>query len=269
MKMMTRKPMQTAFALMLTLIANTWGTTSLAEDETIRPFPLEGFDRVDLKGNSNLNLFQGDSFEVIAVGPAAALKDIRARVRGDTLELGMQTKHRHSSRMAAITDEQAIHFNVTLPEVSAIQVSGSGKALADTIESSKLALRVTGSGELTVAKVATDSLSAKISGTGNLTLGTVLMVTGEASITGTGDLHLDSLAGESLAARIKGTGDILINGRVSKLAVGIMGSGDFIGRNLVSDSAVGSTVGSGEIILRRPKQQSFSSWGSGDIVLVD
>ncbi|MEW5248510.1 GIN domain-containing protein [Microbulbifer sp. 2201CG32-9] len=266
---MVPKSVYTYMVVALAVASGVLSAACLAEDETTRKFPLQGFERVVLEGASSLEITQGDNFEVVATGPAEAIQYAHAEVRGDTLELGVTSKRKRFFGVLTVIDDHKVEFKVTLPQISAILVSGPGEARADTIESKELELRVTGSGDLEVDKLAAESLLAAITGSGDLTLGTVLAVSGETAITGSGDLRLDSYAGESLAARIKGSGDMLINGRVSKLAVSVMGSGDFIGRNLLSDKATGSVMGSGDIVLRNPGQQSFSVMGSGDVALVD
>ncbi|MCW8128123.1 GIN domain-containing protein [Microbulbifer halophilus] len=256
-------------ATLLLLVALIACAAVRADETRSRQFDVSGYDRIELKGSSQLEVVQGDTFTVEARGSAEAVASAGAEVHGDTLELWVGNKREHFFGLVTISGDQSVRFRVTLPAVREILVTGSGEVRADTLESEALELRVTGSGELRVDKVAAESLLASITGSGDLLLGTVLAVDGEASIKGSGDLHLDSYAGESLKAEIKGSGDMTVGGRVAELEVGLMGSGDFVGRKLQADSAGGSIMGSGDIVLRRPAQESFSVMGSGEIALVE
>ncbi|WP_346839662.1 DUF2807 domain-containing protein [Microbulbifer sp. SAOS-129_SWC] len=251
-----------AFGALFTSVAQ-------ADDDISRKFDVSGFDRIELKGSSELTVVQGDHFAVEATGPREAMEMARAEVHGDTLSLSVEDKHKYFFGVVSVSDDQSVAYRVTLPKVAAIVVTGSGEARADTLESEDLQLEVTGSGELHVDKVGAQSLATSITGSGDLNLGTVLAVKGAASIKGSGDLTIDSIAGESLSAEIKGSGDMAVGGRVAKLSVSLMGSGDFVGRSLQSDDASCSIMGSGDIVIRRPAKKSFSVLGSGDVALVD
>lgn len=256
-------------AMLLLLVAVTACAIARADDSKSKQFEVSGFTRIELKGSSELEVVQGDTFAVEAEGPAEAVASAGAEVHGDTLELWVGNKREHFFGLVTISGDQSVRFRVTLPEVREILVTGSGEARAETLESESLELRVTGSGELEVDKVAAESLLASITGSGDLILGTVLAVDGEATIKGSGDLRLDSYAGESLKASIKGSGDMIIGGRVAELEISLMGSGDFVGRKLQADDAGGSVMGSGDIVIRRPARDSFSVMGSGEIALLD
>ncbi|WP_193165375.1 GIN domain-containing protein [Microbulbifer hainanensis] len=265
---MTARHLLAAPGAVLLLVALAFSTVVRADDTVTRQFDVSGFTRIALQGSSELTVVQGDHFAVEASGPREAMELARAEVKGDTLKLSVESRHKYFG-FVTISDDQAVEYRVTLPVVEAIIVTGSGEARADTLESEKLELAVTGSGELHVDKVGAQSLTASITGSGDLMLGTVLSVEAEASIKGSGDMRVDSLAGERLAAEIKGSGDMSIGGRVGNLAVSLMGSGDFVGRSLLADNASGSIMGSGDIVIRRPGKDSFSVMGSGDVALVD
>lgn len=264
--MAVKHPMSASLVALL-LITAAFG--AVAEEITSRQFDVSGFTRIALKGSSHLQVIQGDSFEVLASGPAEAMPYAKAELHGDTLELSVENDKKRWFGVITVSSDPEVEYRVTLPVVEAIKVTGSGEALAGTLESEILELRVTGSGTLRVDKVAAEKLSTSVTGSGDLLVGTALAVDGEASITGSGDLRLDNFAGERLAASIKGSGDMAVGGRVAELQINLMGSGDFVGRSLRADSAGGSVMGSGDIVILRPARDSFSVMGSGDIALLD
>lgn len=243
--------------------------TGAFADSASKSFPLNGFSAIALKGSSNLEVVQGDSFSVSVRGERDALQYAKAEIHGDTLELSVDMNSKSLFGVITVSSEPDLDFQVTLPQIYALKVTGSGEAHGEMLESEDLDLRVTGSGLIRLEKVAAETLNTSVTGSGDLILGTVLAVRGSAGITGSGDLRLENFAGEQLSAQIKGSGDMLVSGKVSDLSVNIMGSGDFVGSGLSAENAGGSIMGSGDIVLRRPVNESFSVMGSGDIALVE
>ncbi|MCX2782572.1 DUF2807 domain-containing protein [Microbulbifer thermotolerans] len=241
-----------------------------AEDETAsKRFDVSGFTRIALEGSSQVQIVQGDHYEVVATGPADAMAYAKAEVRGDTLELSVEAEKKSWFGVITVSIDPGVEYRVTMPVIEGVKVAGSGAARAETLESKDLELRVTGSGSIRIDKVAAEALSASVTGSGDLSAGTVLAVNGQAAIMGSGDLRMDNFVGEQLTASIKGSGDMAVGGRVVDLQINLMGSGDFIGRRLHADIAVGSVMGSGDIVIRRPAKDSFSVMGSGDVALID
>lgn len=259
---LTRPLLGMALALVL-------GSSPVFADDARKVFEAEGFSRIELKGSSELEVVQGDVFEVTATGSEEAIELAQAEVRGDTLELSVGSRHKRFFGVVTVSDSEGVSYRVVLPRLESLEVTGSGEARAELLESEALDIEVTGSGSVSVDKLAAESLEVSVTGSGDMMLGTVLAVSGRASIKGSGDIRLDSLVGESFAAEIKGSGDMVVGGKVADLSVSIMGSGDFLGRSLQSDSASGAVMGSGDVVLKRPARDSFSVMGSGDIALVE
>ena len=262
--MLRRLSIFASLALALSLVAS-----AVHAQQGSRTYPLEGFTAISLKGSSNLKVEQGSVFSVTAHGEEADLVHAKAEVKGDTLTLSVEPDRKSLFGVVTVSSEPEVNFHVTLPTISALRVTGSGDATADTLESEKLDLRVTGSGLIRVEKVAAESLTTGVTGSGDLLLGTVLAVQGSAGITGSGDIRMDNFIGEDFSAQIKGSGDMAIGGKVANLNVTVMGSGDFMGRSLSATSAGGSVMGSGDIVLKRPAHDSFSVMGSGDVALIE
>ncbi|WOX05358.1 GIN domain-containing protein [Microbulbifer pacificus] len=255
------------FSALLLLVL---GAGAVQAQDSSKTFQLESFSAIALKGSSDLKVVQGNTFSVTAHGEEKYLPYARAEVDGDgNLSLWVEADSKSLFGVVTVSTEPEIEFRVTLPVVTAIRVTGSGDAQADTLESEKLDLRVTGSGMIKVDKVAAEALSTGVTGSGDLILGTVLAVHGSAGITGSGDIRMDNFIGEDFSAQIKGSGDMAIGGKVANLNVTVMGSGDFMGRSLSATNAGGAIMGSGDIVLKRPANESFSVMGSGDVALVE
>ncbi|WKD50831.1 GIN domain-containing protein [Microbulbifer spongiae] len=269
MTTVTKALLAPLFALVAVYLA--FSALAQAQEMDSKRFDVDGFTRVSLKGSSHVEVIQGENFSVSVTGPAVAMPYAKAVVKGDTLELSVEDNRQNWFGVVTVTwgQDQEVKFSVTMPQVEGILVSGSGEASAERIEGESLDLGVSGSGKVYVNKAAAETLSAFVTGSGDLILDRALAISGEASLTGSGDLHIGSIAGEQLSAEIKGSGDMQINGRVADVTIRIMGSGDFVGRSLYADSAGGSVMGSGDIVLKRPRRDAFSVMGSGDVALID
>ncbi|WP_105104422.1 GIN domain-containing protein [Microbulbifer pacificus] len=262
--------MMSRMSIFASLLLLALGASAVQAQGSSKSFPLDGFSAIALKGSSNLKVVQGNTFSVSAHGEEKDLTYARAEVDNDgTLSLWVETDSKSLFGVVTVTTEPEIEFQVTLPAINALRVTGSGDAVADTLESEKLDLRVTGSGLIKVEKVAAEALNTGVTGSGDLILGTVLAVHGSAGITGSGDIRMDNFIGEDFTAQIKGSGDMAIGGKVVSLNVTVMGSGDFMGRSLIATNAGGAVMGSGDIVLKRPVNESFSVMGSGDVALVE
>lgn len=267
--MSIRSRLRSPLLLLLTVLSMLATAALAAQETTSVDYPLRDFTRISLKGGSHLQVVQGGDFAVTASGPADVMPQVFAELHGDTLELRVESSKRSFFGAITVSSDPRVRFQVTLPKVSGILVTGSGKAEAEALESESLELKVTGSGELRIGKVVAESLDTAVTGSGDLKVGSTMAVQGRASVTGSGDLRLDNYAGQALKADIRGSGDIIVGGRVAQLEVNVMGSGDFHGRNLLADSANGGIMGSGDIVLRRPASDSFRVRGSGDVTLVE
>nr|WP_010132853.1 DUF2807 domain-containing protein [Microbulbifer agarilyticus] len=267
--MRNRSPLLSRFISVAILAPLLALCTAFSQAEEAKTFSVKGFSAIALKGGSNLKVTQGAEFSVTAHGEQKDLEYAKAEVSGDTLSLSVEPDRKSLFGVVTVSSEPNVEFRVTLPELSAIRVTGSGEALADTLESAALDLRVTGSGLIRVEKVAAESLNASVTGSGDVILGTILAVEGQAAVTGSGDVRMDNFIGETMNAQIKGSGDVVVGGKVASVNITVMGSGDFMGRQLQATRAGGSVMGSGDIVLKRPASDSFSVMGSGDVALVD
>ncbi|GMG88333.1 GIN domain-containing protein [Biformimicrobium ophioploci] len=242
---------------------------ALAEEMATRTFDVRGFDSLELKGGPRLEITQANTFSVVAEGPAELMEFVRVETSGDTLELSVEKEKKLFFGAVTVSNDDEVIFRVSLPKLEALEVKGSGEAIAKNLESENLALSVMGSGLIQADRIAAEKLSLSVMGSGDLVIDTVLAGTMGMEVKGNGDLSVKNFAGETMGADIAGSGDIMVAGKVDTLAVSVMGSGDFHGRNLQSTTASGTVMGSGDVVIRKPQSQSFRVMGSGDIAVIE
>ncbi|MBW6501817.1 MAG: DUF2807 domain-containing protein [Bacteroidales bacterium] len=178
------------------------------------------FSRISYGVPGTLYVSLGSEYKVVIEGRKDILREIETEVTGDRLVI----KHRNwrfSMRDTRIT------VYVTMPEISGLSVSGSGRAeIKDPVTTGRLDLSVSGSGRLYTSKVDVKELRCAISGSGD-----IIMDNGgradeaDISISGSGNFTGESLIAEELSARISGSGSCSCNVSES-LSASISGSGN-------------------------------------------
>jgi hypothetical protein len=119
--------------------------------------------------------------------------------------------------------QHSLKIKITVADLKAATVGGSGDMHISGVNNESLALNVNGSGDLDF-EGKTAALAANVAGSGDLKLtGKAEQVT--ASVAGSGHIHGFDLIVASAAVAIKGSGDARVNVAKS-LNIQILGSGD-------------------------------------------
>lgn len=213
--------------------------TSISYGQNKETRDVKGFTRVSFGVAGNLLIKIGPEFSLVLEGDRKIIDEIETEVSG-----GKLTIKKENWRMSF--NEEKITVNLTMPEIEALSVSGSGKAqILDRVESDNLDLSVSGSGKLMTSDLEVDNLDCGISGSGDIILGSGGTIDrGDISISGSG-----GFSGENI--------------EIDHLDVSISGSGNCVCR--VGDSLDASVSGSGNVTyLGNPKIDARVS-GSGHV----
>lgn len=109
------------------------------------------------------------------------------------------------------------------PDLSIVEVSGSGDAIISNISNKFIKLIVSGSGDIT-AKGVTSQLLAKVSGSGDIDASELLSEDIDISVSGSGDIK--AVATKSATGKVSGSGDAIISGRPEIRTIKTSGDGD-------------------------------------------
>lgn len=180
-------------------------------EETRKP---GSFSAISLPGSGNVRVRIGGEHSVVVRASERVMRQVETDVRGDELVLNVRGPNFGSS----------VEYEVTVPTLRAIRVSGSGDLVAsDTIAGDSLQVSILGSGSVE-ANVHVGSLSVNSMGSGDLAFsGDVDAV--EIKVHGSGDLAASDLDGRRAVISIAGSGDVDI-GEFQELNANVMGSGD-------------------------------------------
>ncbi|WP_346858865.1 head GIN domain-containing protein [uncultured Draconibacterium sp.] len=208
-----------------------------AEEETR---DVAAFSEISLNVPGKIYLEQGDKQSVRIVAKESTLEDIITEVKGRKLIIRFPNKNMFTRNFKP----GAIDIYITVPEVDALGVSGSGDILAKELEARILNLAVSGSGNIDIEELDSEKVKGSISGSGNISIGKGSGAAEElsVSISGSGNFNAKNFEAEavtvhtsgsgnctvysngSVKARVAGSGNIYYNGNPS-LDVSVAGSG--------------------------------------------
>ena len=200
---------------------------------------VSGFTKVSFGIAGNLYINIGPEFKVVLEGGKKYIDDVITDVSGGKLVIKNENWKMNNWRM-----NEKVNVYITMPELTGLGVSGSGKAeVKDAIKTSDLGLNVSGSGKIYISEIAVSNLSCGISGSGDIILsGSGSCSKADISISGSGnydgallkigtaEIHISGSGNcscnvtESLMASVSGSGNVTYEGN-PKIDAHVSGSG--------------------------------------------
>lgn len=196
------------------------------------------FTGIDLSGEGHVTISIGDEFALVISAEDNIMPVLTSVVREDILVLGASE---------SINPTEEITYEVTLPLVSLLRVSGSGRIDVSGVGNEGLVVEVSGSGAVDAADLSvteieveisgsgmveasgeTDHLRVSISGSGSIDAEELSARTGEVDVSGSGNVVVD--VSEELEVDVSGSGSVEYVGDPPGLTVDVSGSGNVVGR---------------------------------------
>jgi hypothetical protein len=196
---------------------------------------IDAVTSVSLDTSGDLTISEGQPSLVIRA-PSDALGILTSESSGETLTLGT-TPGPHT-----VIGE--IRYELTVPDLEAITINGSGDVASSVSSSGSLRIEVNGSGDAEWTGLNADSVTVRIGGSG--------------------DVELDGVASE-LNIQVDGSGSVQASAMTAQDAsVSVAGSGD-------ADVTVSATLeveisGSGQVTYSGDPDVEANVSGSGDVV---
>jgi hypothetical protein len=180
---------------------------------------VSGFTKVSFGVSGNLYINFGSEFKVVLEGERALLEDIETEVSGGRLVIKKENWR--------INLNEKVNVYITMPEISGLGVSGSGKAeIKDAVKAENLDLSVSGSGKLFTTDIVAKEVNCHISGSGDIILGgNGNADRSDISISGSGNYVGETLKIESADISISGSGNCTCN-VTGSLKASVSGSGN-------------------------------------------
>lgn len=241
---------------------------------------VDGFTGISNNGSFDVYVTQSDDFYVEVVAQENLIPIVETYVSGNTLmvELVNGSCYRSNS---------PVEVYVSLPELEALLLTGSGKVIADVAETPVFECSNTGSGHISIEAVnahnailsntgsgfveviesGVNELSIWQSGSGTIDGGTVF---GSSEVTishsASGRVRASITDGTVVNAILSGSGRIDLDGDVSIADYTLTSSGILDGLELLADDVDATHTGSGKIFLWAAELLDATITGSGDII---
>lgn len=220
-------------------------------------FGVRNFDQIRVSTSGVLYIEQGDEFRLTVETDDNILPLLKVEVQQGVLMLGIKDP-------ATILQRETLIYRVTLPALSALDVSGSVETRVEDFTAESLNINVSGSGNVIFINLAAQSLSTRISGSGNVIVENLTAQSVTCELGGSGEVRLGGAA-DSLAVRISGSGDALLeNLKTSGAQVSVNGTGDALVWAL--DSLDVTISGSGKVQYAGSPRLTQTISGSGELV---
>jgi len=179
---------------------------------------------------------------VEAKGKESTLEKLITEVKDRKLVIRYPTETIFSSKW----NPGPVDLFITIPQIDALAVSGSGSIIADDkIESRILDLSVNGSGDIRIGILKAEKVSTILSGSGSLYLsGQETASEFKGILSGSGNVKAKDFSANDVNIKISGSGSCWVTA-TKNLVVRIMGSGSvFYEGNPAVDSSI---LGSGQV----------------------
>ena len=212
-----RRPLLAALALL----------TAAGPAAAQRPFPVRGFDRLELAAACAVDVHEGADFHVEADGDPHLLERLDVHTNGALLVIGWRP-----GAPVSINHGQKLHISVTMPRIVGVAMSGAGSIRVDradvpdfaaimkgagsinllALHARTVQLMMYGAGEIKAAGTA-ERVEARMNGVGSIDAAGLIAHAGHFDLGGTGSIkaHVDGAA----EANAGGMGSIRIFGKAN------------------------------------------------------
>jgi hypothetical protein len=235
--MKTRKMNKRSF-LVLFIGCSVWLScaTDILTGQTVKETRnVTAFNALKLTMSADVYLSQGNPQSVQVEADKASQEYIETEVRGNALVVKNKEGHWHNLGH--------IKIYITMPEITAIDLSGSGNVESQTpIKSADLEIMLSGSGNVKLSSLQAPVLKANITGSGDIYFsGENDQAEMDATITGSGSIKADEMKVANATVHITGSGSARVY-VLKELETDITGSGSVLyrGNPVINAHSTGS-----------------------------
>ena len=193
---------------------------------------VSGFDSVNMSGIGEVLITQGNTESLTIETDDNLMQYIESDVRGNTLYLEFQDN--------TIPDpSDRITFNLNMIDLAALDLSGAGSFIIESLETPILEIAFEGAGNIDLDSLIADRVSTRVSGAGDISL-TGEVGAQEIHIEGLGKYSASDLKSSQATVEIEGAGSVVI-WVIDQLDLTIQGAGnvDYYGNPTVTQNVEG------------------------------
>lgn len=214
-----------------------------------------GLTELDMSGPLNVEVRVGEAPSLQIEADSNLLPLVRTEEAGGALRVWVQ---------GSVRTNNALRVIYTVPRLSQVRASGSGRLGITGLQGGALNLSRSGSGESQLSgRVA--SLTVDSRGSGSVIASALESGDSHLSLSGSGRVQLGQVRADTVNLTVRGSGEATLSGRATNLTARVTGSGGANLMDLASERADLETTGSGEINARVKETLVAQVTGSGRI----
>ncbi|HYC84537.1 MAG TPA: head GIN domain-containing protein [Chryseosolibacter sp.] len=223
---------------------------------------VDRFTKISFRFPGKLYLKQGSPQKVELEGDKKILEEVETEVQGSKLIIGKEGNDWFDWKW---NDGDEITVYVTVPNIEAVSVSGSGDIIGEgRMTAGDLDLAVSGSGSLTLEVDATGEVEADVSGSGDI------LIKGKcqrfnSDISGSGKVDMTLAVKNDVDVSVSGSGKILGSGSADEIRAAISGSGKVLAADLQTNRCEVRISGSGDVEINVKNELDATISGSGSV----
>jgi hypothetical protein len=222
---------------------------------------VETFTKISFRIPGKLYLRQGSPQKVELEGNKDMLAKVETDVEGGRLIIGREERWFNWNWH----NEDHITVYITVKDIDALSVSGSGDLIAQTkLTGADFDLKVSGSGSLQAEIEASGDMEADVSGSGRIDLKGKFR-NYNTDVSGSGRVVLAATIAETADFGVSGSGKIEASGTVQRVKTSISGSGKVLAANLEADKCEVRISGSGDVEINVKSELDANISGSGSV----
>ncbi len=187
--------------------------------EQVRDVP--SFSGVALKIPGTVYLSQEGPQSVRVVANEPVLEELVTEVKNNTLVI----RFKNNNLFRRSFNYGKIQVYITVPDIEALSISGSGSIEGSTIKSQNINLTISGSGGISVSNLNSERVKAIVSGSGTVWVNEGIANEFSSTISGSGSIKAGDFETAIANITISGSGNCTINAQKS-LKARVTGSGD-------------------------------------------
>lgn len=188
-----------------------------------KTYQVGNFQQIEVAGSYDVDVRTGSNASVSAQGSEKLLERTVVEVEGDKLVIRPESNHGFFN--FGWSHHGHAHFTVTVPQLSAASMAGSGGMKIDKIQGQSFEGTIAGSGGIDVTSIEVQSLKFSVAGSGDVKAGTGKAQSAEYEIAGSGSVDASAVDSPEIKIDVAGSGGVRAHGSGSA-QVSIMGSGD-------------------------------------------
>ena len=225
---------------------------------TSRSIEVGEFRTLEIAGAYDVEVRTGSAPSVEVEGSQRSIDRLVVEVKGDVL-----TIHPKKGTNFNWTNKSKTRIAITVPQLDAARVAGSGTLSIDRIASPSFDSSIAGSAEVSIRQLSGQSFKGSLAGSGDLEVGELAVQRLELSIAGSGDANLAGKA-ERASYTIAGSGSLDAEKLDSRdIDLTIAGSGSVKAK--ANGAVTGNIMGSGSAKIIGGAKCQVRKVGSGSI----